>query len=62
MSIARCVSKVMDRIAPLALAEKWDNVSPPVIFFPRASCCRILLPHPLLTAVRQVGLLLGPHA
>ncbi|KAI0271460.1 NGG1p interacting factor 3 [Gloeopeniophorella convolvens] len=26
MSIARCVGKVMDRIAPLALAEKWDNV------------------------------------
>ncbi len=27
MSIARCVSKIMDRIAPLTLAEKWDNVS-----------------------------------
>jgi hypothetical protein len=27
MSIARCVSKLMDRIAPLSLAEKWDNVS-----------------------------------
>jgi len=26
MSIARCVSKIMDRVAPLALAEKWDNV------------------------------------
>jgi len=29
MSIARCVSKIMDRIAPLTLAEKWDNVSYP---------------------------------
>jgi hypothetical protein len=27
MSIARYVSKIMDRIAPLTLAEKWDNVS-----------------------------------
>ncbi len=27
MSIARHVSKIMDRIAPLTLAEKWDNVS-----------------------------------
>ncbi|KAH9043674.1 NGG1p interacting factor 3 [Lactarius pseudohatsudake] len=26
MSIARHVSKAMERIAPLALAEKWDNV------------------------------------
>jgi len=26
MSIARHVSKFMDRIAPLVLAEKWDNV------------------------------------
>jgi hypothetical protein len=62
MSIARCVSKVMDRIAPLALAEKWDNVSPPRHFSPEPRAARILLPHPLLTAVRQVGLLLGPHA
>ena len=27
MSIARHVSKIMERIAPLTLAEKWDNVS-----------------------------------
>jgi hypothetical protein len=35
MSIARCVSKVMDRIAPLTLAEKWDNVSAVLIDAPQ---------------------------
>ena len=29
MSIVRHVTKAMERIAPLALAEKWDNVSCP---------------------------------
>ena len=31
MSITRHISKVMERIAPLTLAEKWDNVRPSVI-------------------------------
>ena len=43
----------MDRIAPLSLAEKWDNVSS--CLFPRA-----LLP--VNGSGGQVGLLLGPRA
>ena len=35
MSIARRVSKVMERIAPLALAEKWDNVRPSFSYEPQ---------------------------
>lgn len=50
MSIARHVSKVMDRIAPLALAEKWDNVRPFII-----RLCTFV------NKVIQVGLLLGIH-
>jgi len=61
MSIARCVSKIMDRIAPLALAEKWDNVSfiliPPLIVPERVRAFPILWV--LIVCVRQVGLLLG---
>jgi hypothetical protein len=26
VSAARCVARAMERIAPLSLAEKWDNV------------------------------------
>jgi len=52
MSIARCVSKIMDRIAPLSLAETWDNVSS-CLFPPEHSS-------PLTVVRRQVGLLLGP--
>lgn len=26
LSVARYISRTMDRIAPLTLAEKWDNV------------------------------------
>lgn len=56
MSIARCVSRIMDRIAPPTLAQKWDNVSSS--HFPEA----VRSTPPPLTAVPQVGLLLGPRA
>lgn len=55
MSIARCVSKMMDRIAPLSLAEKWDNVSFLVYFPPN-------IPSHVNGGCGQVGLLLGPRA
>ncbi|KAI0059428.1 NGG1 interacting factor 3-like protein [Artomyces pyxidatus] len=31
MSVARYVARVMERIAPLSLAEKWDNVRLPLL-------------------------------
>ena len=54
MSIARCVSKLMDRIAPLSLAEKWDNVSFLVYF-------EFSPPSVPNGGFGQVGLLLGPR-
>jgi hypothetical protein len=53
MSIARCVNKIMDRIAPLVLAEKWDNVSSTI-----ESGKTVKL---ISRASFEVGLLLGHH-
>lgn len=46
---------MMDRIAPLSLAEKWDNVSFLVYFPPN-------IPSHVNGGCGQVGLLLGPRA
>ena len=64
MSITRCVSKIMDRIAPLTLAEKWDNVSSfSLVHGPQGLglALFVLIAVHTLAWHHQVGLLLGHY-